>query len=153
MVCPDKRAPDENKEATQYTYTAKIDAWACGVLAYELLIGCPPFGMSTREGSVKAILYAPPRIPQWLPPAAADFINWALTKKASRRPSVSHLLQHAWIVEHAYALFHFRILTVADCELALSCLRATLQWCRAPSGEYALPSGVACLAHVCVQAH
>jgi serine/threonine protein kinase len=104
MLCPDKRAPDENKANATLAYNAKVDAWACGVLAYELLVGCPPFGMSTREGSVKAILYQKPKVPQWLAPAAADFITWALTKKASRRPSVSHLLQHPWIVSHTFAL-------------------------------------------------
>jgi serine/threonine protein kinase len=104
MLCPDKQAPDENKGNATLAYNAKVDAWACGVLAYELLVGCPPFGMSTREGSVKAILYQKPKVPQWLAPAASDFITWALTKKASRRPSVGHLLQHPWIVSHMCAL-------------------------------------------------
>lgn len=103
LLCPDKRAPHENKELTKLAYGAKVDAWACGVLAYELLVGCPPFGMSTREGSVKAILYQTPKVPQWVPAAAADFILGALTKKASRRPAVTQLLAHSWIVTHACA--------------------------------------------------
>ena len=122
MLCPDKRAPAENKGNASLAYTAKVDAWACGVLAYELLVGCPPFGMSTREGSVKAILYQKPKVPQWLAPAAADFINWALTKKASRRPSVGHLLQHAWIVAHVYASSATRVV-FRCCQVFLCVLR------------------------------
>ena len=76
-----------------------MDAWACGVLAYELLVGCPPFGMSTREGSIKAILSSEPKIPAWLPAGASNFIQAALTKKPSHRPAVTKLLQHPWIQE------------------------------------------------------
>jgi serine/threonine protein kinase len=103
MVCPDKSAPSENKDKTHLRYTAKVDAWACGVLAFELLVGCPPFGMSTREASVKAILYDNPKLPHWLPPVAADFIQWALTKKPSNRPTVQQLLQHSWILAYSCA--------------------------------------------------
>ena len=98
LVCPDKRVPEENKHNAYLVYTDKVDAWACGVLAIELLVGYPPFGMSTREASVRAVLYEAPKIPQWLPPAAADFIKWALTKAPAHRPTVSQLLQHSWIL-------------------------------------------------------
>eukprot|EP00892_Ulva_mutabilis_P009395 jgi/Ulvmu1/6828/UM031_0032.1 len=98
LVCPDKRIPGENKQSSHLKYTDKVDAWACGVLAFELLVGCPPFGMSTREASVRAVLYESPKLPQWLPPAAADFIKWALTKNPAHRPTVAQLLQHSWIL-------------------------------------------------------
>lgn len=107
LVCPDKRLPEENKELSHLTYTNKVDAWACGVLAYELLVGCPPFGMSTRDGSVKAIMCQQPKIPHWLPHAAADFILWALTKQAAHRPSVHELMQHSWITSHLIASIPF----------------------------------------------
>ena len=97
-MCPDKRVPGENKQSSHLKYTDKVDAWACGVLAFELLVGCPPFGMSTREASVRAVLYESPKLPQWLPPAAADFIKWALTKNPAHRPTVAQLLQHSWIL-------------------------------------------------------
>lgn len=97
-MCPDKRLPEENKGNTYLKYTDKVDAWACGVLAFELLVGYPPFGMSTREASVRAVLYEAPKVPQWLPPAAADFIKWALTKNPAHRPTVAQLLQHSWIL-------------------------------------------------------
>jgi serine/threonine protein kinase len=103
LVCPDKRLPHENKELGHLAYSAKVDAWACGVLAFELLVGSPPFGMASREASVKAILHHQPRVPQWLSPPAADFVLWALTKKPSRRPAVMDLLAHSWVQCHMCA--------------------------------------------------
>ena len=45
LVCPDKHAPSDNKERSDLWYGAAVDAWAVGVLAYELAVGRPPFGM------------------------------------------------------------------------------------------------------------
>eukprot|EP00892_Ulva_mutabilis_P001312 jgi/Ulvmu1/11181/UM072_0017.1 len=98
MRCPDKRSPDENKALSELAYDSKVDTWACGVLAFELLIGCPPFGMSSRDESINAILSMPPKVPPWLPPDAAAFLEAALTKRASRRPTVAALLGHPWIL-------------------------------------------------------
>lgn len=39
-MCPEKSHPAENKERSLLAYTAGVDAWAAGVLAYELLVGC-----------------------------------------------------------------------------------------------------------------
>lgn len=98
MRCPDKRSPDENKTMTELAYDDKVDTWACGVLAFELLVGCPPFGMSSRDESIHAILSQPPKIPSWLPGDAAAFLKAALAKKATRRPTVHDLLGHPWIL-------------------------------------------------------
>lgn len=43
VVCPDKHKPSDHKEMTHLVYTHLIDAWAVGVLAYELIVGKPPF--------------------------------------------------------------------------------------------------------------
>lgn len=45
LVCPDKHHPGGNKDREDLWYTCSVDSWAVGVLAYELAIGRPPFGM------------------------------------------------------------------------------------------------------------
>ena len=39
LRCPLKRSPDENKTRSDFAYSEAVDAWAAGVLAYELLVG------------------------------------------------------------------------------------------------------------------
>lgn len=131
LVCPDKRVPEENKHNAYLVYTDKVDAWACGVLAFELLVGYPPFGMSTREASVRAVLYEAPKIPQWLPPAAADFIKWALTKAPAHRPTVSQLLQHSWILAFKCASACVHVLR-GVCHMLLHRFHAVTCCCVAP---------------------
>lgn len=54
-MCPDKKLPDENKDNSLLWYTAAVDAWAVGVLAYEVTVGQAPFGRSSR--SVSSLKY------------------------------------------------------------------------------------------------
>lgn len=39
LRCPLKRHPGDNKDRPELHYATAVDAWAVGVLAYELLTG------------------------------------------------------------------------------------------------------------------
>ena len=80
LVCPEKGRPEENKEKALLGYTDAVDAWAMGVLAFELLVGRPPFEKETRAATYENIMYRKPTFPIWLAPGAKDFITMALTK-------------------------------------------------------------------------
>ncbi|GFR43872.1 hypothetical protein Agub_g5001, partial [Astrephomene gubernaculifera] len=100
VVCPDKHRPQDHKELKHLHYTPLVDAWAVGVLAYELIMGRPPFDKGQKKATINEILNGEPFIPPWLSEGAAHFIRWALTKEQGKRPSVRQLSEHPWIVGH-----------------------------------------------------
>eukprot|EP00955_Chlamydomonas_euryale_P024117 254305-Chlamydomonas_euryale.AAC.1 len=51
VVCPDKRKPSDNKELVHLHYTHVVDAWAVGVLAFELLAGRAPFDRGNKKAT------------------------------------------------------------------------------------------------------
>ena len=63
LRCPFKSRPDENKDNTGLQYNARVDAWAIGVLTYELLVGVPPFFDQSRTGTEDRIISAMPAFP------------------------------------------------------------------------------------------
>ena len=82
LRCPTKKLPEENKEKAGLAYrcdppsdtgasvlapchahaaaplpcSAAVDSWACGVLAYELLVGRAPFERNSKEETYMAII-------------------------------------------------------------------------------------------------
>ena len=61
-------------------YSDACDVWAVGVLAYELLVGRPPFERETREETYQLIMNCDPAFPAWMSEGARDFISTALAK-------------------------------------------------------------------------
>lgn len=80
VMCPEKSHPLENKEKALLGYTQAVDAWALGVLAYELIVGHPPFERETRTDTYEQIMYRRPHYPAALAELPRSFISTALTK-------------------------------------------------------------------------
>ncbi len=80
LLCPEKSRPQENKDKVLLGYTAMVDAWAMGILAYELLVGKPPFEKQSRAATYEHIMYRKPEFPVTMSADAKDFVFLALTK-------------------------------------------------------------------------
>ncbi len=80
LVCPEKSRPEDNKDKALLVYGRGVDAWAMGVLAFELIVGRPPFERDTRAATYECIMYRKPAYPSWLSEGARSFIDTALQK-------------------------------------------------------------------------
>lgn len=91
LLCPEKSRPQENKDKVLLGYTAMVDAWAMGILAYELIVGKPPFEKQSRAATYEHIMYRKPEFPFTMSADAKDFVFSALTKV---RPTLVLLACH-----------------------------------------------------------
>ena len=104
LACPEKSRPEENKDLTQLVYGPSVDVWSIGILAYELIVGLPPFEKVSRTETYNDILHSKPQLPASMSSQCKSFILSALEKNATQRPSIADLLNHPWIQK--YALSH-----------------------------------------------
>ena len=75
----------------------QVDVWATGILAYELVVGRPPFEVNDEVQTATMIMfsnnvvYPPKHSALW-----ADFVKVALEKKPHIRPTALQMLDHPW---------------------------------------------------------
>eukprot|EP00198_Chlamydomonas_reinhardtii_P014160 XP_001703497.1 predicted protein [Chlamydomonas reinhardtii] len=85
-------------------YTAAVDVWAVGCLAYELVSGRPPFEVEDEKQTASNIIYSNNiRFDPAYSAAWADFVAQALIKDPRRRPTAAALLAHPWLAAHRIA--------------------------------------------------
>jgi serine/threonine protein kinase len=97
LDCPFKNKPEENKDKQELYYSLTVDAWAMGVLTYELLVGFPPFNDKQRAAIEDKIRSEQPRFPSGMSEPARSFVLRALQKDPLERPTATELLVHPWI--------------------------------------------------------
>ncbi|KAG2447269.1 hypothetical protein HYH02_007599 [Chlamydomonas schloesseri] len=108
--CPLKTLPEENKDKASLAYGAAVDVWATGVLAYELLVGFPPFvnDSATHPGADGTFLakHANSKtlsFPSSTSQGAREFISWTLAEDPQERPTAMQMKNHPWLAAAAAA--------------------------------------------------
>ena len=83
------------------SYDSKVDIWSCGVIAYILLSGTPPFDGETDDDIEAAIKKGKfsfrGRVWNEVSDEALDFIQELLTYSPEDRPTAEQALQHPWL--------------------------------------------------------
>jgi aurora kinase len=84
-------------------YTKAVDQWSLGVLAYELLVGKPPFETKNMQATQKKIAKYKGKgikFPAYVAQAAEELIRELLNLDAEKRMSFDDVLTHPWITRH-----------------------------------------------------
>ena len=94
-------------EGKGYSYPA--DWWALGVLAYEMIVGFPPFASKTQEKMFEMIKKKDPAFPDakkhgiTMSPECVDFIKSCLTKNPDSRLGTKNgfkdIAAHPWFAD------------------------------------------------------
>jgi hypothetical protein len=93
----DYLAPEliESKE-----HDAGVDVWTLGVLAFELLVGHPPFEAEGHTETYRRILKLDYAFPPHVSPEARDFVRRLLQREPAKRLPLDAVPTHPWIAKH-----------------------------------------------------
>jgi aurora kinase len=97
---PLKDHPDDFKNEVRFHYNAVVDSWAVGCLAYELIVGFPPFMAETQQQVVKNINSKEVVYPKKMSEDCIDFVKAALHRDPHERATSAELIKHPWINLH-----------------------------------------------------
>ncbi|KAI5708726.1 hypothetical protein M8J76_001902 [Diaphorina citri] len=85
---------------TSQHYGKEVDNWCIGILAYEFLVGKPPFeskDQDTTFAKIKALSYG---FPSWVSDQAKDLVRSLLVLNPKDRLPLPTVTQHPWILNN-----------------------------------------------------
>lgn len=85
---------------TSREYDDKVDVWALGVLAYELVANSPPFEEDSKDLTCKRIVRGDLRFPETVSSDAKDLISKLLRHRPKDRISLRDVKRHPWIMKN-----------------------------------------------------
>lgn len=81
-------------------HTKNVDLWSLGVLAYELLVGQPPFTAPTYEATYKKIMKVQYSVPDYVSLGAKHLMKNLLVLNPDERMPLEKIITHPWIISH-----------------------------------------------------
>ncbi|XP_033337821.1 phosphorylase kinase gamma isoform X2 [Megalopta genalis] len=127
-------------------YQQEVDVWACGVIMFTLLVGCPPFWHRKQMVMLRNIMEGNFSFtsPEWadITEAPKDLIRKLLVVEAKKRISIKEALEHHFFhtVELKAKSFNAR----KRFQLAIICVRAVVRIKRLHTTPEPLSTQVAC---------
>ncbi|KAJ8257967.1 hypothetical protein GJAV_G00191680 [Gymnothorax javanicus] len=82
-----------------HTHDEKVDLWSLGVLAYEFLVGKPPFETKSHEETYRKISRVEFTYPDHVSPESRDLISRLLKHNPLHRLPILGVLQHPWVLQ------------------------------------------------------
>ena len=90
--------PPEMIEGKEHDH--RVDVWALGVLAYEFIVGVPPFEAEGNTATYRRIVRVDLQFPSYVTHEARDFISRLLKRKPDDRMRLDMVSKHPWILHH-----------------------------------------------------
>ncbi|KAJ6218104.1 hypothetical protein RDWZM_009261 [Blomia tropicalis] len=84
----------------QRPYDHKVDIWCLGILAYEFLVGKPPFETKSTPETYRRIVMLDYQFPNHISTGAKNFIQRLLVKEPIKRMSLLEACHDPWIKMH-----------------------------------------------------
>lgn len=81
-------------------YDARVDVWLLGVLAYEFLVGVPPFEDKMKNTTYRRIASVDLQFPGHVTHDAQDFVRALLQHDPAKRMRIEDVEKHPWVVKN-----------------------------------------------------